>query len=158
MIWKPSWFSLGKNKKRKLKNPITKNKKNVIFQLPQFSIYPTNPWNICKRILRIGGSGKWRFVFCYWGFQKNLFFSIKITAVHRGFHMRHHLFLYYGWFLQNLEKGFIRTNMHMTVVCTHTLFFQENVDNLYYWTVMLSKKKILRSDQHEGRWTFHLIS
>ena len=25
------------------------------------------------------------------------------------------LFLYYGWFLQNLEKGCIRTNMHTTV-------------------------------------------
>ena len=25
------------------------------------------------------------------------------------------LFLYYGWFLQNLEKGSIRTNMHTTV-------------------------------------------
>ena len=32
-----------------------------------------------------------------------------------GFHMRYHFFLHYGWFLQNLGKGFIRTNMHMTV-------------------------------------------
>ena len=29
--------------------------------------------------------------------------------------MRQCLFLYYGWFLQNLEKGCIRTNMHTTV-------------------------------------------
>ena len=29
--------------------------------------------------------------------------------------MRQHLFLHYGWFLQNLEKGCIRTNMHTTV-------------------------------------------
>ena len=30
-------------------------------------------------------------------------------------HMRQFLFLYYRWFLQNLEKGCIRTNMHTTV-------------------------------------------
>ena len=29
--------------------------------------------------------------------------------------MRYHLFLHYGWFLQNLGKDFIRTNMHTTV-------------------------------------------
>ena len=29
--------------------------------------------------------------------------------------MRQRLFLHYGWFLQNLEKGCIRTNMHTTV-------------------------------------------
>ena len=31
--------------------------------------------------------------------------------------MRYHFFLHYGWFLQNLGKDFIRTNMH-TTVCT----------------------------------------
>ena len=29
--------------------------------------------------------------------------------------MRYHFFLYYGWFLWNLRKDFIRTNMHTTV-------------------------------------------
>ena len=29
--------------------------------------------------------------------------------------MRYHFFLYYEWFLQNLRKDFIRTNMHTTV-------------------------------------------
>ena len=29
--------------------------------------------------------------------------------------MKSRLFLQYGWFLQNLGKDFIRTNMHMTV-------------------------------------------
>ena len=28
---------------------------------------------------------------------------------------RYHFFLHYGWFLQNLGKNFIRTNMHTTV-------------------------------------------
>ena len=30
--------------------------------------------------------------------------------------MRYHLFLQYGWFLQNFGKDFIRTNMHTTVI------------------------------------------
>ena len=29
--------------------------------------------------------------------------------------MRYHLFLHYGWFLQNLGKETVRTNMHTTV-------------------------------------------
>jgi hypothetical protein len=34
----------------------------------------------------------------------------------KGFHMRYHLFLQYEWFLQNLGKDFIPTNMHTTVL------------------------------------------
>ena len=30
-------------------------------------------------------------------------------------YMRYHLFMQYGWFLQNLGKDYIRTNMHTTV-------------------------------------------
>ena len=44
--------------------------------------------------------------------KKNLLHLIKKT---KGFHMRYHFFLYYGWFLQNLRKDFIQTNMHTTV-------------------------------------------
>jgi hypothetical protein len=44
--------------------------------------------------------------------KQNLLHLIKKT---KGFHMRYHFFLYYGWFLQNLRKDFIRTNMHTTV-------------------------------------------
>ena len=36
--------------------------------------------------------------------------------------MRFHLFLHYGWFLQNLGKDFIRTNMHTTVHSISTTF------------------------------------
>ena len=42
-----------------------------------------------------------------------LFFLEKKTK--NAFHMRYHFFLNYGWFLQNLRKYFIRTNMHTTV-------------------------------------------
>ena len=49
-------------------------------------------------------------------FKKKLFCINEIT---KGFHMRYHSFLHYGWFLQNLGKDFIPTNMHTTVVfCT----------------------------------------
>jgi hypothetical protein len=43
---------------------------------------------------------------------KKLLHLIKKT---KGCHMRYHFFLYYGYFLQNLRKDFIRTNMHTTV-------------------------------------------
>ena len=33
----------------------------------------------------------------------------------KGFHMRYHKFLHYGWLLQNLGKDFIQTNVHTTV-------------------------------------------
>ena len=41
-------------------------------------------------------------------------------------HMRQHLFFHYGWFLQNLEKGCIRTNMHTTVFIIQILIFKQN--------------------------------
>jgi hypothetical protein len=41
-----------------------------------------------------------------------LFFSNENNL---GFHMRYHFFLHYGWFLKNLGKDFIRTNMHTTL-------------------------------------------
>ena len=43
-------------------------------------------------------AGKWHFIlfFCFWL-------------------LKYHLFLQNWWFLQNLEKGFIWTNMHTTV-------------------------------------------
>ena len=50
--------------------------------------------------------------FGFWllGLKKNL------NENQLGFYIRYRLFLHYGWFLQNLEKGFIRTNMHTTVI------------------------------------------
>ena len=54
-------------------------------------------------------------VFFFWLLGFSTFFL-------NGFHMRYRLFLYYGWFLQNLAKGFIRTNMHTTV---HTCYLAE---------------------------------
>ena len=55
--------------------------------------------------------------FCFWilGFSKKKIFLFFLNEHHYGFHMRQHLFLHCGRFLQNLEEGFIQTNMHTTV-------------------------------------------
>merc|ERR1711971_1205233 len=43
------------------------------------------------------------------------FFLLHLNENKQPVHMRYHLFLQYGFFLQNLGKDFIRTNMHTTV-------------------------------------------
>ena len=43
--------------------------------------------------------------------------------------MRQHLFFHHGWFLQNLEKGCVRTNMHTTVPLTN--FFDNFFDDFF---------------------------
>ena len=48
-------------------------------------------------------------------FKKKKKKLLQFNEKTKGFHMRYHLFLHYGWFLQNLGKDFIRTNMHTTV-------------------------------------------
>ena len=44
--------------------------------------------------------------------------------------MRYRLFLHYGWFFQNLAKGFIRTYMHTTV---HTVHSPPNKAEMKRW-------------------------
>ena len=75
--------------KKKLNNPITKSLRRTASQ--PYRLSHTNALCINQSYTSI---------------------SMKRT---KGFHMRQRLFLHYGWFLQNLEKGFIRTNMHTTV-------------------------------------------
>ena len=60
-------------------------------------------WRSWKMTFFMGGN--FDFFFCFISMKINFFF-----------HMRYHLFLHYGWFLQNLGKDFIRTNMHTTVL------------------------------------------
>ena len=50
----------------------------------------------------------------------NLFFQKKKKIVSSNekkqpIHMRYHFFVHHEWFLQNLEKEAVRTNMHTTV-------------------------------------------
>jgi hypothetical protein len=54
--------------------------------------------------------------------------------------MRYHLFLQYGWFLQNLGKDFIPTNMHTTVDIwwTAMVFFIVNIDKIIPVFIALS--------------------
>ena len=46
------------------------------------------------------------------------FFFLHLNESKQPVHMRYHLFLQYGWFLQNLGKDFIRTHTHSTVGVT----------------------------------------
>ena len=54
-------------------------------------------------------------------FKKN-FFLLHLDENKQAVHMRYHLFLQYGWFLQNLGKDFIQTNMHTTVAIWKAIF------------------------------------
>ena len=75
-----------------------------------------------KKILRIGGAGKLTFcsvfLFLVIGFFKKKCFLCFINEKTKGSY-EVAFFLHYGWFLQNLEKGFIPTNMHTTVLLSN---------------------------------------
>ena len=59
-------------------------------------------------------------IFLVFGFWLLGFFLLFPNKNYLGFHMRYHLFLQYGWFLQNLGKEAVRTNMHTTVRTSKT--------------------------------------
>ena len=88
-------------------------------QCPLHPIYPThprtNPWNFCKKILRIGGAPIWPF-FGFWllGIQKKncCCFPMKISM---PFIWGIIYFCTMDSFLRIFGKGFIRTHMHTTV-------------------------------------------
>jgi hypothetical protein len=49
----------------------------------------------------------------------NYFFQKKKKNCVISNHMRYHFFLHYGWFLQNLGKEAVRTNMHCSPCITN---------------------------------------
>ena len=63
--------------------------------------------------------------------KKLLQFNVKTKC----FHMRYHLFLHYGWFLQNLGKEAVRTNMHTTVSISLVVRWQRQMQ---YWAASIS--------------------
>ena len=80
---------------------------------------PNNQKNKTKKflfpILRIGGAGKWHFVLFFFVLFCLLFcflFCFWLLALIWG---SIYFCTYYEWFLQNLEKGFIGTNMQTNV-------------------------------------------
>ena len=71
--------------------------------------------------------------------------------------MGYHLFLHYGWFLQNYGKDFIRTNMHTNVQCTmyilisseiRYLSIKKNVFNIIL--ISTEQAKILKKYLHNN--------
>ena len=70
----------------------------------------TNAWNFREKYWELAKLENDIFlVFGYWVIQKIFLFANENQL---GFHMKYHLFLQYGFFLQNFEKYFIQTNMH----------------------------------------------
>ena len=81
----------------------------------------TNLSNFHEKTLRIGGAGKWGFfrvghyLIFFFQKRKSFFCFISMKTSSPFISGTYNLFLHYGWFLQNLGKDFIRTNMHTTV-------------------------------------------
>ena len=122
-----------------------------VTSMPFTSINPTNPrtnpWNFGQKILRIGWAELENDIllcFLFWVirfFKKFCFFLLFINEKTKGFHMRYHSFLHYGWFLQNLGKDFIPTNMH-TTVSRGKLFKQLSLNNVTYLHIMFCSSQI----------------
>ena len=88
----------------------------------------TNPWKFHEK--KIENCRSWKMSFFlsqpFWFFFQNFFskkdfFLLHLNENKQPVHMRYHFFLHYGWFLQNLGKNLIRTNMHTTVWGPNTL-------------------------------------
>ena len=63
----------------------------------------------CFEFLKIGYWWSWKMTFFgFWLLGFSILFFPNENQL--GVHMRYHLFLHYGWFLQNLGKDFIQTN------------------------------------------------
>ena len=54
--------------------------------------------------------------------KEKIWFLVFSNENNLAFHMRYHFCLHYGWFLQNLGKDFIRTNMHTTVIARQNVY------------------------------------
>ena len=78
----------------------------------------THPRNVQEKYWELAELENWHF-FCFLlldlGIFINIFPSVKISLAFI-ICMRYHLFLHNEWFLQNLGKDFIWTNMHKTVL------------------------------------------
>ena len=89
-----------------------------------------------QKILGIGRSGKWQFLVFGYCFSKKK----KIPNENQlSFHMRYHLFPHYGWFLQNVWKNFIQTNMHTTVALQPRQKLGMILVNKVVWKLKLPK-------------------
>ena len=71
----------------------------------------TNPWNFHEKILRIWLS----FWIYFFRFLSSFFASSNEKK--QPIHMRYHFFVHHEWFLQNLGKEAVWTNIYTTVTC-----------------------------------------
>ena len=74
-------------------------------------------------------------------FSKNNFCLFFSNDKNLGFHMRYHFFLHYGWFLQNLGKEAVQTNMHTTVHTSKTnKSYKCEVRHLFQCCILIPRK------------------
>ena len=92
-----------------------------------------------SRLFWIFWVGHCNFFFCFsWAshfeffFREKIFFLLHLKGNKQPLSMRYHFFLHYGWFLQNLKKETVWTNMHTTVL-PFVLFYK-------LFSVMCKKK------------------
>ena len=71
--------------------------------------------------------------------MKQYFFLLHRNENKQPVHMRYHLYLRYGWFLQNLEKDYIPTKMHTTVDSSVKNFW-EVMQSIQYYRVVCWQK------------------
>ena len=92
--------------------------------------------------MRIGGAGKWGLfesAILNFFFQKQKKFLLHLNEKKQHVNMRYHLFLQYGWFLQNLRKYFIPTNMHTTVDINCAFKPEETTISTLYFSELITK-------------------
>ena len=140
--------------------------------MPFASINSSNPRtnlrNFHEIILCIGGAGKWG---VFESAILNLFFQkffvlFYLNGNKKPVHMRYHSFLHWGWFLQNLGKDFIWTNMHTTVKCFLRRPQNFTKSSSSIWRYLVSVKSIVKilsilvaflENMNCKRYTVHLL-
>ena len=90
----------------------------------------------CFEFLKIGYWWSWKMTFFgFWLLGFSTFFLFHLNENQPVFHMRYRLFLHCGWFLQNLEKDFIRTIMRTTVATKRPFLFSTQ------WSVLRASNR-----------------
>ena len=86
--------------------------------------------------------------------NKNWFFIFFPMKNNLAVLMRYHLFLQYGWLLQNLGKDFIQSIMHTTVRAPINLF-DENKTTKWVWKSLQRQKHVCL--RLKVIWTWHVV-
>ena len=84
----------------------------------------------------------WKNIENWRSWKMRLFFLLHLIENKQPVHMRYHLFLHYEWFLQNLGKDFIRTNMQTTVVPAFYFRWAKRFCEIQRWLKFFDSTKL----------------